>query len=79
MEWTGGAWPINGFYLVVNDSGTATPDSEAFFMTVKDAGSYIVFVGVPGGGTTFGSYHLSVSVHPALRKTAPLISPRMCL
>ena len=68
VEWNGqvGLGAFNGFYLVVNDSGAATPDSEAFFMTVKDAGSYTVFVGVPGGGTTFGSYHLSVSVHPAL-------------
>ena len=51
--------------LVVNDAGAGTPDSEAFFLTVKDAGTYSVLVGPPAGGTTFGTYHLSVSVLPA--------------
>lgn len=50
--------------LVVNDGGTGTPDSEAFFMTVKDAGTYGVIVGPPAGGSTFGTYHLNVSVFP---------------
>ena len=57
--------PFDGFVLVVNDGGTATPDSEAFFMTVKDAGPYYAYVAVPAGGTTFGTYHLSVAVFPA--------------
>ena len=52
--------------LVVNDAGTLTPDSEAYFMTVSAAGNYSVFVGVPAGGTTFGTYHLSVTVFPAV-------------
>ena len=39
-EWNGtvGLGPFGGFVLIVNDGGTATPDSEAFFMTAKDAG-----------------------------------------
>ena len=66
-EWNGtlGMGPFDAFVLVVNDGGTATPDSEAFFMTVKDAGPYYAYVAVPTGGTTFGTYHLSVAVFPA--------------
>jgi subtilisin-like proprotein convertase family protein len=66
-EWNGtmGLGPFGGFVLIVNDGGTATPDSEAFFMTVKDAGNYYAYVAVPTGGTTFGTYHLSVTVFPA--------------
>jgi subtilisin-like proprotein convertase family protein len=65
-EWNAqlGLAVFNGFVLVVNDAGSATPDSEAFFMTVKDAGTYYVLVSAPTGGTTFGTYHLSVSVLP---------------
>jgi hypothetical protein len=61
-EWNGtmGLGPFNAFILVVNDGGTATPDSEAFFMTVKDPGTYYAYIAVPTGGTTFGTYHLSV-------------------
>ncbi|GAB4580555.1 MAG: hypothetical protein Fur0022_32970 [Anaerolineales bacterium] len=67
VEWNGsvGLGLFNGVFLIVNDSGTSTPDSEAFFMTVKDSGTYAALVSVPTGGTTFGTYHLSVSVHPA--------------
>jgi uncharacterized repeat protein (TIGR01451 family) len=68
-EWNGqlglGAFGTPPLILVVNDAGAATPDSEAFFMTVKAAGTYGVFVGLPTGGTTFGTYHLSVTVFPA--------------
>lgn len=60
-----GAFGTPPLILVVNDGGTATPDSEAFFMTVQAAGTYGVFVGIPAGGTTFGTYHLSVTVFPA--------------
>lgn len=59
-----GAFGTPPLVLVVNDAGTATPDSEAFFMTVKAAGTYGIFVGVPTGGTTTGTYNLSVSVLP---------------
>lgn len=54
--------------LVVNDGGTGTPDSEAHFMTVKNSGSYAIVVGLPAGGTTFGTYRLNVSVLPASTK-----------
>ncbi len=60
-----GAFGTPPLILVVNDGGTATPDSEAYFMTVKAAGTYGVFVGVPTGGATFGTYHLSVTVLPS--------------
>jgi uncharacterized repeat protein (TIGR01451 family) len=67
VEWNAqlGLGTFNGFVLVANDAGAAGPDSEAFFMTVKETGTYWVYVGAPGGGTTFGTYHLSASVHPA--------------
>jgi subtilisin-like proprotein convertase family protein len=66
VEWNAqlGLGVFNNFVLVVNDAGTATPDSEAFFMTVKDAGTYYVLVSAPTGGTTFGTYNLSASVIP---------------
>ncbi|MGD9583865.1 MAG: proprotein convertase P-domain-containing protein [Lysobacterales bacterium] len=59
--------------LVVDDAGTGdtTPNpvipSEAFFITVKTAGTYFAFVdsaSAATGGPT-ATYHLSVSVHPA--------------
>ncbi len=68
VEWTGqlglGAFGTPPSILVVNDAGAATPDSESFFMTVNAAGTYGIFVGVPTGGATFGTYNLSVSVLP---------------
>ncbi len=60
--------------LVTDDAGTGdiTPvpnnPSEALFMTVKDAGTYYAFVdsaSAATGGPT-ATYHLSVSVHPAV-------------
>ncbi|MCI0577316.1 MAG: immune inhibitor A [Chloroflexi bacterium] len=67
VEWNGstGLGLFNNFFLVVNDAGTATPDSEAFFMTAQQAGTYIVLVYDPLAATTSGTYHLSVSVRPA--------------
>ncbi|MEO6066299.1 MAG: pre-peptidase C-terminal domain-containing protein, partial [Lysobacterales bacterium] len=57
--------------LVVDDSGaaeaTGTIPSEAFFYTVKTAGTYFAFVDSASaavGGPT-ATYNLSVSVHPA--------------
>lgn len=71
-EWNGqlgfGAFGTPPLILVVNDAGTATPDSEAFFMTVHAAGTYSAFVGVPTGGATIGTYHLSITVFPAVDK-----------
>jgi pre-peptidase len=58
-EWNGqlglGPFGTPASILVVSDAGAATPDSEAFFMTVQDAGTYGIFVGVPTGGSTFGT------------------------
>ena len=72
VEWNG-ALGLSSFGtppgpIIINDAGTSTPDSEALFLTVKDAGTYEIFVGT-NGGVTFGTYHLSVSVLPA--STAP--------
>jgi MYXO-CTERM domain-containing protein len=52
--------------LVVNDAGTTGADGEAFFGTVKTAGTYYILVGSPTGAATFGSYNLSVSVRSAV-------------
>ncbi|WP_170113274.1 proprotein convertase P-domain-containing protein [Ahniella affigens] len=62
--------------LVVDDAGTGdvspVPNlpSEAFFMTVKTAGTYFAFVdsasAAVGGATS--TYHLSVSVRPATQE-----------
>ena len=72
VEWNGqlGLGLFNGFFLTANDAGAAGPDAEAYFMTVKSAGTYSILVNVPTGGTTFGTYHLSVSVLPATPATA---------
>ena len=66
IEWNGqlGVAIFGGFILTINDAGGAGPDSEAHFMTVPTAGTYYVRVNLPTGGTTFGTYHLSVSVKP---------------
>ncbi|HKI01304.1 MAG TPA: proprotein convertase P-domain-containing protein [Thermoanaerobaculia bacterium] len=60
---------FDGFVLLVNDSGAGfapytAPDSEAYFMTVKDAGTYSIFVGVPTTGGVPGTYTLSATVYP---------------
>lgn len=69
VEWNGvlGIGPFGdpGVILPVNDAGTSTPDSEAHFVTVKDAGTYYVGVSAPTGAASVGTYHLSVSVLPA--------------
>jgi uncharacterized repeat protein (TIGR01451 family) len=69
-EWNGqlglGSFGTPPSILVVNDAGTSTPDSEAYFLTAKDAGTYAVFVGLPAGGTTFGTYQLNVTRFPAV-------------
>ncbi|MEW6129834.1 MAG: HYR domain-containing protein [Acidobacteriota bacterium] len=61
--------PANQILLVndANAGGTATdPNSEAFFFTVKDPGTYFVYVDsiVAGGLGATATYHLSVAVHP---------------
>jgi uncharacterized repeat protein (TIGR01451 family) len=76
-EWNArlGIGLFNNFFLVVNGSsvgGTfddANP-SEAFFMTVKTSGTYVIYVDEPttGGAANF-TYHLSVSVIPGRART----------
>lgn len=63
-----GAFGVPPLVTVVNDAGAATPDSEAFFMTVNAAGTYGVLVGLPTGGTTFGTYHASITVFPKVEE-----------
>jgi len=56
--------------LVANDAnagaGPADPNSEAFFFTVKDAGTYFIYVDsiVAAGLGANATYNLSVSVRP---------------
>lgn len=59
----------NDQVLVINDGSAgsaANPLSEAFFFTVKDAGTYYIYVddAAGGGGPAF-TYHLNVAVIPA--------------
>ncbi len=57
--------------LVVNDGSVASPNSEAHFFTVKDAGTYFIYVDEPAaGGNVAFTYNLSVSVHPNTNETA---------
>ena len=68
VEWNPqlGVAIFGGFILTINDAGTTgEPDSEAHFMTATTAGTYYVRVNLPTGGTTFGTYSLSVGVIPA--------------
>ncbi|MEZ5443910.1 MAG: proprotein convertase P-domain-containing protein [Lysobacterales bacterium] len=74
VEWNGqlgmGAFgPAPGTILTINDAGSTGPDSEAFIMTVPTGGSYSIRVNLPTGGTTFGTYRMSVVVFP--RPVAP--------
>ena len=67
VEWNGqlAIGIFGGFILTINDAGAGTPDSEAHFMTATAAGTYFIRVNLPTGGTTFGTYTLSVGVIPA--------------
>lgn len=64
--WNGqiGLGYFDNFILTANDPSNVSPNSESFFMTVKDAGTYSIFVGT-GDNVSFGTYHLSISVLPA--------------
>jgi len=59
----------NGQILMVNDTSAgsaANPLSEAFFFTVKDAGTYYIYVDEPaGGGGPAALYHLNATIIPA--------------
>lgn len=73
-EWNGqlgvGLFGSPGNFIAINDAGSSTPDSEAVFITVKDAGVYQVLVNVPGGGVTFGTYLLNAAVIPGAAATS---------
>jgi subtilisin-like proprotein convertase family protein len=57
--------PFDGTVLGVNDALEAGPDSVAHFVTVKEAGTYVVTM----TGITGGDYRLSVSVLPGVAET----------
>jgi len=66
LTWNGrvGLGMFDNSILVVNDTSVVSPNSEAFFLTVKESGTYYVFVDETTGqaGST---YHFSVSVFPS--------------
>jgi subtilisin-like proprotein convertase family protein len=66
VEWDGlaGLGTFDGFFLAADDGPKLGFDSEAFFMTVMESGSYSVIVAVPSGETSYGTYRLSVTVFP---------------
>jgi cysteine-rich repeat protein len=53
---------FGGSYLTANSGATVSPNSEALFATVRDAGTYAIRV--RADAATFGSYHLNVAVRP---------------
>ncbi len=55
---------FNGLILIINDISTTSPNSEAQFMTVKEAGTYVVRVNSTTGFSAAFTYHLSVTVLP---------------
>jgi subtilisin-like proprotein convertase family protein len=59
--------PPSNQILVANDANVISPNSEAFFMTVKDAGIYYPYVDTPvaGMGGVTVTYHINVTVIPA--------------
>lgn len=58
--------------LVVNDANTTSPNSEAFFFTVKESGNYFAYIdpATTGTGNPAWTYNLSVSVFPHVPATA---------
>ncbi len=67
-----GAFGNPPLILVVNDANITSPNSEAFFFTVKEAGTYYAFVdpATAGTGDPTWTYHLSVAVFPNVPATA---------
>ncbi|MBA3468221.1 MAG: peptidase, partial [Herpetosiphonaceae bacterium] len=57
---------FNSTTLLVNDANTVSPNSEAFFLTVKASGTYFIYVNAATntGAATF-TYQLSATVVPA--------------
>ncbi|MBE2201341.1 MAG: immune inhibitor A [Anaerolinea sp.] len=76
VTWNGrvglGAFGNPASILLVNDTSTTSPNSEAFFFTVKEAGTYYAYVdpSTAGTGDPTWTYHLSVSVFPDVPATA---------
>lgn len=66
VEWNGrvGLGTFGGLVLVVNDAGAETPDSEALFMTARNAGTYGIQV-LSATGVESGTYQLSAQIFPA--------------
>lgn len=58
--------PVGGFNLLVNDGNATGPNSEAFFFTVNEAGTYYAQVdpSTAGSGTPAFTYRLNVTVIP---------------
>lgn len=67
-----GAFGNPPLILVVNDANTTSPNSEAFFFTVKESGTYYAYVdpATAGTGDPNWTYNLSVSVFPHVPATA---------
>jgi subtilisin-like proprotein convertase family protein len=55
---------FNNNLLVHNDAGSAGPDAEAAFQTVRQSGTYYALVTGTGAGN-LGSYRMKVTVFPA--------------
>jgi subtilisin-like proprotein convertase family protein len=71
--WNGrlGMGAFSNNILAVNDANEISPNSEAFFLTVKEAGSYFIFVDHPSAqGAAAYTYNLSVTVFPYVPATA---------
>ncbi len=56
---------FNNFILLANDTATVSPNSEAFFITVKHSGTYSVYIDTTSSTGANFTYHLSAKVIPA--------------
>ena len=61
---------FNGNILVVDDGSTVSPNSEAFFLTVKQNGTYFVRVNTNSATGAEFTYELSAKVIPAVARSA---------
>lgn len=63
--------PFSGFLLSFNDASSTSPNSEALFISAREAGVYTLRVDSPSGtGSLSQTYHLSVGLRRA--------EPRAC-
>ncbi len=60
---------LSNTFVVSNDDATTSPNSEAFFITIKEAGTYFVYVDAVSGAGASATYHLSVQVEPKVVPT----------